>query len=258
MTGDRARARHAAGLLGLLVALVAGGCSVKPKEEARASADKSSAHGKVVRVWPLGDSITLGANGGYRNGVFRELSTLGYRLDMIGTQHDKWSEIDDKDHEGHPGLTIGDIDRELAGWMQALPKPDLVLLMAGTNDIAWWYNEQPSETASRALALASKLLERLPEATVAVASIPPMSPKITEPKKTDRSQAAAEFNAHLKTGVQKHPEGGKRLLFADAGGALTLGDLYDGIHPTREAHDKIARAWIGAVKGALVRKAKSH
>ena len=38
------------------------------------------------------------------------------------------------------------------------------------------------------------------------------------------------------------------MRFADVAAVLTVGDLYDGIHPTEDAHAKIAQVWFDALK----------
>ena len=58
---------------------------------------------------PLGDSITLGVNGGYRNGLWDRLAAAGKTIDYVGSQFDQYAKTPDKDHEGHPGFTIGNI-----------------------------------------------------------------------------------------------------------------------------------------------------
>ena len=58
------------------------------------------------------------------------------------------------------------------------------------------------------------------------------------------AQAAATGAAVGSAAVAAHPSCGSRLWLSDIHAALTVTDLYDGIHPTREAHDKVADAWL--------------
>src|SRR5688572_29534213 len=58
----------------------------------------------VLRVWPLGDSITEGVEGGYRNQLYRLLRAENIDVDYVGTLHDDSTKIGDKQHEGHPGF----------------------------------------------------------------------------------------------------------------------------------------------------------
>jgi lysophospholipase L1-like esterase len=204
-----------------------------------------------LQILPLGDSITLGVNGGYRNRVFSSLTAAGYVVDLVGSQSDPYAEVADHDHEGHPGFTIGNIASDLAGWAGMITAPDVVLLMIGTNDIAWWYNETPSTTADHGLALINQILAQFPNTVVLVASIAPMSAKTVDPNATERSTAATQYNAELKSRATSHAEAGKRVFFVDVNAALTVSDLYDGIHPTRAAHDKVADAWLSVLRPLL-------
>ena len=56
-----------------------------------------------VRVMPLGDSITDGAQvpGGYRIGLWQRFTANAYRVDLVGSQFNGPSSLGDHDHEGH-------------------------------------------------------------------------------------------------------------------------------------------------------------
>jgi lysophospholipase L1-like esterase len=194
----------------------------------------------TLRILPLGDSITLGVEGGYRNDLFNVLTTEGHNVDFVGTQWDTSTKIDDKDHEGHPGFTIANVRAGVDGWLETVTTPDVVLLMLGTNDEAWWTTKQPTETKDELMELVAHLFEKLPDAALIVATIPPQSPANVEPIDRDRGEMAAEYNSLLRGAVAGHTAYGSRLFLADVGAALELSDLYDGIHPTREAHVEIA------------------
>lgn len=123
------------------------------------AASKPSPRSATLRIWPLGDSITLGYSvpqnspGGYRAPLDQILSQsrIGHRflgmasgnssptLDVSGQAH----------HDGHGGYRVDEIRRDLDGvahgssdlggrWLTrggAALKPDVVLLHLGTNDI---------------------------------------------------------------------------------------------------------------------------
>ena len=46
-------------------------------------------------------------------------------------------------------------------------------------------------------------------------------------------------------------DAGKPVRLADVGKALTVGDLYDGVHPTEAAADKAAQVWFDALKPVM-------
>ena len=84
---------------------------------------------------PLGDSITYGTGveGGYRLGLWNSLLQDDFQVDFVGSESDGPVNID-PDHEGHPGKTIQFIRENIRNWLNA-HRPDIVLLLIGTNDI---------------------------------------------------------------------------------------------------------------------------
>jgi lysophospholipase L1-like esterase len=200
-----------------------GGASEPPPKKGAYTPDDG-----VLQVWTLGDSITLGVQGGFRNDLYNLLAADGYAVDMVGTQYDDSTEIADKDHEGHVAWTI----------QKTL---DVVILWLGANDLAWWTNLTPAEHVSDFETLVDHLLEILPaHATIVVSSLAPQSSTIVESVGLDRSQMSDDFNEELRDRIPDHPLYGERVFLADLRPTLSLDDLYDGIHPTREAHARIA------------------
>ncbi len=205
----------------------------------------------TLHILPLGDSITLGAQGGYRNDLYNALTEQGYKVDMVGTQYDTSTEIDDKDHEGHPGFTIANMRSEVDGYLSAITTPDLVIVMLGTNDEAWWTTKKPDETKDEMVELVDHLREKLPDAVLIISTIPPQSSMNVEPVNMDRAEMTRQYNAAIKTALAEHEDAGKKVFVADPNAILTLSDLYDGIHPSREAHKRIAGVFEDVVKGLL-------
>lgn len=90
----------------------------------------------VLRVMALGDSLTLGypfpEEVSYRRVLFDQLRTAGVRIDYVGSLgQDPADPANDTAHEGRFGATVHDILVD-APWR--LYQPDVILLMAGTND----------------------------------------------------------------------------------------------------------------------------
>jgi endoglucanase len=203
-----------------------------------------------IRIMPLGDSITLGVNGGYRNGLWNRLVASGRSIDFVGSQFDQYTKAPDKDHEGHPGFTIGNIAASADGWL-ASAAPSHVLLMIGTNDVAWWCAQTGAQIADQNAALIDQILADLPSAWVVVASIPPLSSSIIQPNNIDRAALGVDYNAALQQRVQARIAAGKKVRFADIYSVLSVGDLYDGVHPTEAAADKVAQVWFDALAPLL-------
>jgi len=210
-------------------------------------------------IMPLGDSITLGVNGGYRNNLYTGLQQNNCGVDFVGTQFDVNTRVADKDHEGHPGFAIGDIASSVNAWI-ASTQPNVVLLMIGTNDTAWWTNEDGAEIGARHNALIDQLRAARPNAWIFVASIPPQTSVLIHGKadgnaattSVDRAVLTQDFNAAIRANVAVRVAAGQRVRFVDVNSVLTTADLYDGIHPTEAAHARVAQVfldWIRAVLG---------
>jgi len=99
----------------------------------------------VVRIMPLGDSITAGEHYGYpsygeRTGYRKPLYELlignAYTVDFVGSLN--WgydiTPAFDCDHEGHPGWTAKQIATNVYGWLQQNPA-DIILAHVGTNGL---------------------------------------------------------------------------------------------------------------------------
>jgi len=116
-------------------------------------AASSSSALPLLTVLPLGDSITFGCgsdaappdwyacclptSGGYRAPLWAALngSAINASVLMVGTESEgpAWVPVEQRAHEGHPGWTISGIHGLRSIWQRL--KPDVVLLMAGTNDV---------------------------------------------------------------------------------------------------------------------------
>lgn len=99
----------------------------------------------VLRIMPLGDSITLGYNGsnsdlgGYRSNLETGLSE-DYAFDFVGSLNYGPDNFDN-DHEGHGGWHADEIASSIYQWLIANPA-EVVLLHIGTNDISYGQNAE--------------------------------------------------------------------------------------------------------------------
>jgi lysophospholipase L1-like esterase len=201
-------------------------------------------------IMPLGDSITLGVNGGYRNDLYTGLQQNNCGVSYVGTQFDQWTRVADKDHEGHSGYAIGGIADSVNAWM-AGTQPNVITLMIGTNDTAWWTAENADQIGARHNALIEQLRTARPDAWIFVASIAPQSSAIIQPNNIDRAVLTQQFNAVIRRNVDVRIAAGQHVRFVDVNSVLTVADLYDGIHPTEAAHAKVAQKFLEAIRAAL-------
>jgi alpha-galactosidase len=197
-----------------------------------------------VRIMPLGDSITDGAQvpGGYRIELWRRLVGQDRRsVDFVGSLRNGPPELGDRDHEGHSGWRIDEVAARVEGWL-ARDRPEIVLLMLGTNDVL---QDQGVATAPARLGeLLDRITRQLPAATVLVATLPPLAG-------AEASARVAAFNRALPAVVQARAAAGRRVRLVDVAAGLTLADIGDGVHPNESGHAKIAAAWHRALAPLL-------
>jgi lysophospholipase L1-like esterase len=232
-------------LLGVLTACGGGGGATSPSATLTSGVLQN-----CTSIMPLGDSITLGVNGGYRNDLYTGLQQNNCGVSYVGTEYDQGTRVVDKDHEGHSGFTIADIAGSVNAWM-ASTQPDIILLMIGTNDTAWWTAENADQIGARHDALIEQLRTARPNASIFVASIPPQSSAIIQPNNVDRAALTQQLNEVIKSNVEARVALGQRVRFVDVNSALTTADLYDGIHPTEAAHAMVAQKFLEAIRAAL-------
>ncbi|KAJ7121062.1 SGNH hydrolase-type esterase domain-containing protein [Mycena epipterygia] len=199
----------------------------------------TSTTGLNIRLLPLGDSITFGLEStdgnGYRNTLHNLLQT-GNTLDFIGSL--KSGTMVDNDNEGHSGATIAQI-ATFANNSLALPaRPNVVLLMAGTNDV---FGGSISTAPSRLSSLIDQIFKACPDTALVVATLTPLP----------SGQAAVDtYNAAITQLVNNRTATGQHILLASMAAVLST-DLADGVHPTNAGYVKMANAWFPVVQQAM-------
>ena len=196
--------------------------------------------GGLTKVLPLGDSMTYGLGmpqyGGYRIRLYHQLLAAGIQIDYVGSIASGPSNLPDQSHDGHNGWTVEELDAEMGGWLNSY-QPDVILLMAGTNDIL---RGQPSPEGDLAT-LIDHLFVYRPNATVVVASIAPLANPTLNAK-------VASFNATIPAIVTQRFQAGRKIYFANVNGALTVSDLTsDAIHLNAAGYDKMADVWLATL-----------
>ncbi len=201
--------------------------------------------GAGLRLMPLGDSITA-EDHAWRCELKRRLGNIT----LVGSQTSQYDEC--PYHEGHPGFTSANINSAVQGYLNA-SAPDVVVVMVGTNDIAWWTAESGTQVADRIDGMTTRILSTRPGVRVVVCTIPPQSSSIIAPNNVDRATLTNQLNARLRTLTNARAAAGQRVRLAEVNGALQLSDLRDGIHPTPTAGiNKIAPVIAGAVQQVLL------
>src|SRR5512143_1579034 len=124
---------------------------------------------------PLGDSITDGyvVPGAYRIKLWKDITGNGLKVDFVGSLSNGPAELPDKNHEGHSGWRIDQLDSNINGWMDTY-KPRIVLIHIGTNDIT--QNYDLANAPNRLGGLVDKICAKLPSGgKVYVAKVVPIS-----------------------------------------------------------------------------------
>jgi lysophospholipase L1-like esterase len=189
-----------------------------------------------VKVMPLGDSITDGFNvpGGYRVDLWQKLLAGGRTVDFVGSMTNGPSSLGDRNHEGHSGWTIAQIDSNITTWLRNYT-PRTILLHIGTNDM---YGGDPGGAPRRLNTLVDRITTLAPNADLFVATIVPLS---------SGDATVRTFNATIPPMVQSKQAAGKRVHLVDMYRALTTADLADGVHPNAGGYSKMATAWYNAL-----------
>lgn len=127
--------------------------------------------GQVIKIMPLGDSITAGIGdpvvGGYRCRLKAYLAAQGQPTDFVGSL--SGGSCADNQHEGHSGWTIQDITN-IAFDRVTTYQPDVVVLMAGTNDLK--LNLDTDHLADRIGVLIDTIKSAKPDVVVVVSTLP--------------------------------------------------------------------------------------
>jgi enterochelin esterase-like enzyme len=194
----------------------------------------------TIKIMPLGDSITDGMTvaGGYRIKLWSLIKNNGYAADFVGSMSNGPAELGDKNHEGHSGWRIDQIDTNINSWMDSY-KPKIVLLHIGTNDVAQNYNT--ANAPSRLSGLIDKICAKLPNGgKLYVATIIPLS-----------FGSVNSFNLQIPGIVQTKADQGKPVYLVEMYSALTTADLADGVHPNLTGYNKMADVWFSAIRNDL-------
>ncbi len=219
---------------------------------------------QVVKIMPLGDSITagehygypiLGERTGYRKSLYELLTAAAYDVNFVGSLNWGFNVTPsfDCDHEGHPGWTASQIAANVYRWLEQNP-PDIILAHVGTNGL--------SATNDRDVERMLDEIDRYEmdygvEITVFLA-------RIIHRYRMESSAATTAFNdnveAMARSRVQKL---GDKIIIADmengAGidymtdGADMLGTTYPGVsydryHPSDQGNVKMAKLWFEHLK----------
>jgi lysophospholipase L1-like esterase len=230
-----------------------------------------------IRIMALGDSITAGVgargvdtgDGGYRGELGKLLDAAGYRFEMTGSRSDFSAHMARaRAHEGWPGYVIrsfpSDPGHELIGAVTrkalADDDPDVILLMAGTNDLLRHERHSAGYTVGTIVESMDALLGQIffakPSVDVILAGVVD-SPYVSDCtiKRFDGVESWGcdeDEGPSLKTLVAKYRKLGFHIALAarmDAAVPRDREHFPDGIHPSGPGgYAGMARVWMRAIE----------
>jgi lysophospholipase L1-like esterase len=195
-----------------------------------------------LRIMPLGASITKGqpahsddtAKNGYRKALRDQLRWLSWKVNMVGSVSD-WGSMNDRDNEGHPGLRVGAV-HDIAKRTVPKYKPNVILINLGTNDGMGGVEAQASAAMDR---LIDDLFRDSPGCVVVLSTLLPNS------RATD---AIKRINRDYRSLVERRQRAGDHIVLAEMDdGFITIGEIWDGIHPVYQGFRKMAAVFHAGI-----------
>ncbi|MER5935228.1 FG-GAP-like repeat-containing protein [Streptomyces sp. NPDC002054] len=198
----------------------------------------------LVRIMPLGDSITAGegSNGlvGYRGPLWdRMASQTAYTPDFVGSG--SFGNAPDPDNEGHSGWTVKGVRDNIDRW-QGGAAPDVVLLHLGINDLNS-HNADPAGAAAELVSLIDRIQANKPGVTVIVQGL-----LVDTRGQFERTNT---FNTELRTTIATRATAGRHVRYVQSPRLDVATELPDGLHPNDAGYRKMAAAYHEGLQAAL-------
>jgi len=218
--------------------------------------------GRPCVILPVGDSITAGSQsssgGGYREPLFHLANKNIKSITFVGANTSGPSTVDGlpfpRAQSGYSGYIVDTVAGR-QGISQFFPaqivryKPNIILLMIGTNDVGAGVTGIPARLAR----LMDTMLDADPSLLLVVAQIVPQQ-KATPDTKNMEVQA---YNAEIPSLVKTRADAGKHVKLVDMYGAFTANANYstvylaDKLHPNDAGYALMADTWYAAIGSLL-------
>lgn len=205
--------------------------------------------GGTLRVMPLGDSITEAETGhdSYRRVLWQRLNGAGCVVDLVGSKsgvsrgsRDSGSASPpnadfDLDHEGYWSYSVDELLPRVSG-LVAQSNPDVVLIHLGTNDVL--DGQSASGIAGELGGMIDAIRASKPDTHILLAKIIPASP--------DTSGTNA-LNRLIDGVAAERSSAASPVAVVDQSSGYSVGDNYDGVHPSTSGESKMGNKWADAL-----------
>jgi lysophospholipase L1-like esterase len=196
----------------------------------------------IVRVMPLGDTITAGVgsstDAGYRLPLWqRAAAQHRYTLHLVGSQRS--GDFAEPWHEGHSGWKVDDIAQQVDGWL-ATQHPDVVLLQIGINDLD--RGPDKPHAADRLAALVDRIFTDRPTVHLLLQGVLPTTAGLEDLARAYDRQAAGL--------VRTEQQRGRDLRYV-VPPELTPAEFHDRLHPDDAGYVLLADAFYQAINADL-------
>ena len=233
------------------------------------------------RILVVGDSISVGYTDnpvwsvpyefGFRSGLYTRLTNGGMSVQFVGDSPEPWNgrfgvptnsqSLDlrklGQDHcEGYGGKRTAFMLEHIDEWLTRY-SPDIVLLMAGINDIRPGTTAEPIASEQNLSNTVATVVRRSPDAHLVVAQITPRS---------EYSVGIVKYNDYIRNKLVPHFAGvGKRVTTVDQYANLLVPGttnidralFANGInHPLNIVYQRMAETWFQGIQTLKLPKAK--
>ncbi|KAF2158456.1 carbohydrate esterase family 3 protein [Zasmidium cellare ATCC 36951] len=199
-----------------------------------------------LRILPLGDSITWGYaspdGNGYRLKLLDDLTADGDKIVFAGTV--QGGNMTDNWNAGYPAKTIQYIGSQAPSSLAQ--NPNIVLLMAGTNDMnsnpyISTEGDDPAAAAGRLNTLVGQIFDAVPNTVVLLGKIPNIADD-------DQEVRTKQFNDLVPQIVYDRASSGQHIQLADMS-VIQANQTIDGIHPDEAHYQLMGDIWYQGIKG---------
>ena len=212
----------------------------------------------VIRIMPLGDSITNGNASGvlpddvtyyisYRKTLHELLVAAGYDVDFVGSLNSGSAVFADSQHEGHEGWTANQIRDDIYNFLDN-NSASVILLHIGTNDIN--QPQAPAGIVSEVSEILDNIDQYETDKGVSITVILALIINRLGYTCTNPSDTTTIYNDLLNNMAQSRINSGDRIEIIDMECGADMdyrqepdGDMEGALHPFHTGYDKMANLW---------------